>query len=150
MRCPMDWIAAIRKHRTQMCHPSKNKPKRTPSRHASSAAKAAASRKSAPKKAAKASTPSSKAVRKTAQAARKSAKASTAAPGSVRIRHYCQGIGDCYLLRFPRPRRPDFTILIDCGVHLSVSGGNQTITRIVQDIRKVKKRLDVVVVTDED
>src|SRR5258708_2810615 len=38
---------------------------------------------------------------------------------AVRIRFYCQGIGDCHLLRF---KKPDgfFWMLIDCGIHSSV------------------------------
>lgn len=126
-----------------------SKPKRNTGRRASPAAKAAASRKTASKTSAKAPKPTKPAARKASRGARKAATASAAAGGAVRIRHYCQGIGDCHLLRFPIPNLPDFTILIDCGVHLSVSGGNETVKRIVQDIRKETKRIDVVVVTHE-
>ncbi len=65
----------------------------------------------------------------------------------VRIRFYCQGIGDCHLLRFSRRanlldadrlRRPQFGL-----------GGTDTIKAIVDDIRTVTGRLDVVVLTHE-
>ena len=49
-----------------------------------------------------------------------------AAAGPVTVRHYCQGIGDCHLLRFPKAEGGDFWMLIDCGVHSSVKGGNDT------------------------
>jgi hypothetical protein len=67
----------------------------------------------------------------------------------VRIRHYCHGIGDCHLLRFPRAEGADFTILIDCGIHPSVAGGAATMRRIVQDIASLTDRIDVLVVTHE-
>ena len=66
----------------------------------------------------------------------------------VRIRFYCQGIGDCHLLRFSRQGEP-FWMLIDCGVHGSVSGGTATIRAIVDDVRTVTDRLDVVVLTHQ-
>ena len=68
----------------------------------------------------------------------------------VTVRHYCQGIGDCHLLRFPKPDGRAYWMLIDCGVHSSVSGGPDTMARIVADIAEVTDRhLDVVVVTHE-
>lgn len=70
-------------------------------------------------------------------------------PAAVTVRHYCQGIGDCHLLRFPKPQGGDFWMLIDCGVHSSVSGGSATMAKIVDDISKQTKHLDVVVVTHE-
>jgi len=70
--------------------------------------------------------------------------------GGVKIRHYCQGIGDCHLLQFPRAAGGDFFMLIDCGVHSSVRGGRETIAAIVADIAEVTKgRIDVLVVTHE-
>lgn len=76
--------------------------------------------------------------------------ASAAAAGGVTIRHYCQGIGDCHLLQFPRRAGGDFFMLIDCGVHSSVPGGSETIAAIVADIAVVTKgRIDVLAVTHE-
>jgi hypothetical protein len=71
-------------------------------------------------------------------------------PGRVRIRHYCQGIGDCHLLRFPRAQGGDFHMLIDCGVHPSVTGGADRMRAIVDDVAKATGgRIDVLVVTHE-
>ncbi|MCB1502346.1 MAG: MBL fold metallo-hydrolase [Bauldia sp.] len=72
-----------------------------------------------------------------------------AASGPITVRHYCQGIGDCHLLRFPRADGGDFWMLIDCGLHSSVKGGPGTIARIVADIAERTGRIDVVVVTHE-
>lgn len=67
----------------------------------------------------------------------------------ARIRHYCQGIGDCHLLRFSgEDGRPVF-VLIDCGVHSMVSGGPAKMRAIVEDIATVTGRIDVLVVTHE-
>jgi len=81
----------------------------------------------------------------------KSRRASAAAAGSsasVRIRFYCQGIGDCHLLRFEKPGGP-FWMLIDCGVHSSVTDGTTTIRDIVDNILSLTKRIDVIVLTHE-
>src|SRR5690349_18827388 len=67
----------------------------------------------------------------------------------VTIRHYCQGIGDCHLLRFSKSDGSPFFMLIDCGVHSSVSGGNAYIADVVTDIGKVTKHIDVLVLTHE-
>jgi len=67
----------------------------------------------------------------------------------VTVRFYCQGIGDCHLLRFPKKSGGDFWMLIDCGIHSSVPGGNDKIDAIVDDIASVTKRLDVIVMTHE-
>lgn len=69
--------------------------------------------------------------------------------GRVTIRHYCQGIGDCHLLRFPKAEGGAFWMLIDCGVHSSVTGGSAMIDRIVADIATQTTYLDVIVVTHE-
>jgi hypothetical protein len=76
------------------------------------------------------------------------AAAAVAPAGTVRIRFYCQGIGDCHLLRFERPQGP-FWMLIDCGIHSSVPNGTQKIRDIVDDILSLTKRLDVIVLTHE-
>jgi len=68
----------------------------------------------------------------------------------IRMRHYCQGIGDCHLLSFPRPGQADFKILIDCGVHGAVPGGRKTIDAVVADLaHETGGYIDVVVVTHE-
>lgn len=37
-------------------------------------------------------------------------------PVAVRVRMYRHGLGDCFLLRFPRAGKRDFRVLIDCGI----------------------------------
>jgi len=74
------------------------------------------------------------------------------APSSVIGRFYCQGIGDCHLLTFSKPGGADFRMLIDCGIHPSVSGGKATVDKIVDDIITATMpdhRIDVVVGTHE-
>lgn len=65
------------------------------------------------------------------------------------VRHYCQGIGDCHLLSFPREDGGLYFILIDCGVHAGVSGGADKIREVVADIAAVTKRIDLLIVTHE-
>jgi hypothetical protein len=82
------------------------------------------------------------------QPAAASAAVAGAVAGTVCIRFYCQGIGDCHLLRFEKPGEA-FWMLIDCGIHSSVPNGTQTIRDIVDDILTLTKRLDVIVLTHE-
>jgi beta-lactamase superfamily II metal-dependent hydrolase len=70
------------------------------------------------------------------------------ASAAVTIRFYCQGIGDCHLIRFARPDGY-FWVLIDCGIHSSVTNGTETINAVVDDILSITKRLDVIVLTHE-
>jgi hypothetical protein len=72
----------------------------------------------------------------------------TAGAAPVRIRFYCQGIGDGHLLRFTRPGGY-FWMLIDCGIHSSVKGGTDTMDAVVDNILSVTRRLDVIVLTHE-
>lgn len=81
------------------------------------------------------------------------------APGSpssyrVRVRMYRQGLGDCFLLTFPRKNQSPFQILIDCG---ALARDAAFMTRIVEHIRDTvrdgrtegRARLDLVVATHE-
>ena len=67
------------------------------------------------------------------------------------IRMYRLGVGDCFLVGFPRAGQDDFRILIDCGVHQSQSGGSDRIRETVQDLQKIIAggKIDVVVGTHE-
>ncbi|MBV4476890.1 MBL fold metallo-hydrolase [Pseudomonas botevensis] len=66
------------------------------------------------------------------------------------IRHYCQGIGDCHLLRFEKADGNPYWMLIDCGIHTSIKGGSQIIDDIVADVFAVTKgQIDVLVLTHE-
>jgi len=81
------------------------------------------------------------------------------APGSpkkfrARVRMYRHGLGDCFLITFPRDGKDPFQILIDCG---ALARDKQSMARIVEHIRDTvrndkangKARLDVVVGTHE-
>jgi hypothetical protein len=75
--------------------------------------------------------------------------APAATDAQVRIRHYCQGIGDCHLLRFPKADGGFFWILIDCGVHTMVTGGSALMRQIVDNIAAITRHIDILVVTHE-
>jgi hypothetical protein len=81
------------------------------------------------------------------------------APGSpptfrARVRMYRQGLGDCFLVTFPRQGREPFQMLIDCG---ALGRTRPFMTGVVEHIRDTvlldtdahKARLDVVVATHE-
>jgi len=66
------------------------------------------------------------------------------------VRHYCQGIGDCHLLTFTKPDGSPFRVLIDCGVHVSITGGPALVADIVANLKDVTGgKIDVLVVTHE-
>jgi hypothetical protein len=76
--------------------------------------------------------------------------AAAARKPAVTVRHYCQGIGDCHLLSFPKADGSLFRMLIDCGVHVSIKGGSALIGDIVADIKaETGGKIDVLVVTHE-
>ncbi len=75
---------------------------------------------------------------------------SAAGTSALTVRHYCQGIGDCHLLTFQKEDGAPFRILIDCGIHTSISGGSDLIRDIVTDIKTATGgKIDVLVVTHE-
>lgn len=76
-------------------------------------------------------------------------KARASAPSRATVRFYCQGIGDCHLLKFQKDDGTDFWMLIDCGVHSAVSGGAAFIDAVARDIAATTDRLDVIVGTHE-
>jgi hypothetical protein len=67
----------------------------------------------------------------------------------VRVRMYRQGLGDCFLLSFPKPKGGDFFILIDCGVILGTPDADTLMKAVTADIAATTKRLDVLVATHE-
>lgn len=80
----------------------------------------------------------------------------TAPRKGVKVRMYRTGLGDCFLLAFPRkgagsrPRDKVFHVLIDCGVYYGTTGGADRIRAIAQDIRQAtENRLDLLVITHE-
>jgi hypothetical protein len=73
---------------------------------------------------------------------------------AVRVRMYRHGLGDCFLLTFPRARGRDFQVLIDCGVILGTPDGDAVIRRVVEDLKAATDHdgtptLDVLVATHE-
>lgn len=72
----------------------------------------------------------------------------------ARVRMYRHGLGDCFLLTFPRKKKEPFHMLIDCG---ALARDKAFMTGIVEHIRDTvrngktdgKARLDVVVATHE-
>jgi hypothetical protein len=62
---------------------------------------------------------------------------------------YRQGLGDCFLLTFPRKPKP-FHMLLDCGALNSKHYGSELIKDVVNDIKtETEGRLDVVAATHE-
>src|SRR5687767_8527827 len=126
------------------------------------ATKKTPAKKTAAKKPAKKPAPAKKktSARKTAPgkaAPEKALPAPLVAPGSpakyrARVRMYRHGLGDCFLVTFPRKGKDPFQILIDCGALARDSG---SMKRVVEHIRGTvqnennEARLDVVVGTHE-
>lgn len=78
------------------------------------------------------------------------APAASAGQHGIRIRMYRLGVGDCFLLRFPKSNGESFCMLIDCGVHQAQSGGAKRMLDVVADIKtETNGHLDVVVGTHE-
>jgi len=62
---------------------------------------------------------------------------------------YKQGLGDCFLLTFPRTPKP-FHMLIDCGALASKHYGDEQMKKVVADIKKTTGgKLDVLAATHE-
>lgn len=79
-------------------------------------------------------------------------------PGSpanyrVRVRMYRHGLGDCFLLTFPRGAGKPFQVLIDCGALARDKAAMQALVKEIRDTIRTepggKARLDVVVGTHE-
>jgi hypothetical protein len=73
---------------------------------------------------------------------------SGATHASVRV--YCQGLGDCILVRVKRTKGEDFKLLIDCGVVLGTNDAASTMTGVVDNIvEDTKEKIDVLAITHE-
>ena len=72
------------------------------------------------------------------------------APSSgVKVRMYRMGLGDCFLLAFPRESGP-FYMLIDCGVLIGTPDATEKMKSVVADIlASTGKRIDVLVATHQ-
>jgi hypothetical protein len=67
--------------------------------------------------------------------ARKGARPAPAGAYRAKIRMYRQGLGDCFLLSLKRSNgKPDYKILIDCGVILGTTDPAVIMTKVVDDI----------------
>jgi hypothetical protein len=66
----------------------------------------------------------------------------------ARVRMYRHGLGDCFLLTFPRKDRDPFHMLIDCG---ALNRDKKDMEQVAEQIRETigNGRLDVVVATHE-
>lgn len=63
---------------------------------------------------------------------------------------YRHGLGDCFLLSFPRGRQKDFHLMIDCGIVLGTSDPGKVMNLVAEDIKKATGgTLDVLVITHE-
>ena len=81
-------------------------------------------------------------------AVKKTAASSTVDPVSVRM--YRQGLGDCFLITFPRSGAKPFRMLIDCGVVLGTADASAQMQRVVADLKKATdNHIDLLVVTHE-
>src|SRR5262249_51620011 len=65
----------------------------------------------------------------------------------VKVRMYRTGLGDCFLLAFPRHPSPGdardvFYMLVDCGVFYGTEGGGDRIKKIAGDIKAATRKTD--------
>ena len=98
--------------------------------------------------------------KKSPPAAKKTAPAKKAAPAPKRksasagpratVRMYRQGLGDCFLITFPRADGSPFHMLIDCGVVLGTSDAGTKIQTVVKNLQgATDKHIDLLVATHE-
>src|SRR6185503_4818248 len=68
----------------------------------------------------------------------------------VRIRMYRQGLGDCFLLSFPKAKGKPVHVMIDCGVVLGTSEPETVMKQVAENVKKeTDKKVDVLVITHE-
>lgn len=72
--------------------------------------------------------------------------------GAIRasVRVYCQGLGDCILVRVKSNNADDFKLLIDCGVVLGTEDAIRKMTGVVEDVvHDTDGKIDVLAITHE-
>lgn len=70
------------------------------------------------------------------------------ARASVRV--YCQGLGDCILVRVKRKGADDFKLLIDCGVVLGTEDAIRKMTEVAENVvHDTDGEIDVLAITHE-
>ena len=73
----------------------------------------------------------------------------------IRIRMYRQGLGDCFLLTFPKEDGSKAHLMIDCGVVLGTKQPAKIMSRVAESLRNETKgagergKIDVLVITHE-
>ena len=66
------------------------------------------------------------------------------------VRVYCQGLGDCILVRVKRTKGEDFKLLIDCGVVLGTEDAIRKMTEVVENVvHDTDAKIDVLAITHE-
>ncbi len=74
----------------------------------------------------------------------------TNATAPISVRMYRQGLGDCFLIRFPRATGDAFNMVIDCGVVLGTPDPQTPMHKVVTDLSTVTKgTIDLLVATHE-
>src|SRR4051794_39146383 len=74
---------------------------------------------------------------------------------AARGRMYPHGAGGCFPLSFPRAKKRDYRVLIDCGIILGTPKGEDAIAQVVKDLQAEttdgggKPAIDVLVATHE-
>jgi len=69
--------------------------------------------------------------------------------GTVKMRLYGQGLGDCFLLAFPGKEKPCY-VVIDCGVAMSTPDKALRIKKVVENIRAATGgQIDALVITHQ-
>src|SRR6476620_2918455 len=72
------------------------------------------------------------------------------AGGKIKVRMYKQGLGDCFLIGFPRANGKTFYMMIDCGVILGTPNAGDIMQKVVADIiATTGGHIDLLVVTHE-
>jgi hypothetical protein len=70
--------------------------------------------------------------------------------GDVKVRLYCQGIGDCILVDLPKDDGGRYHLLVDCGVHSLTPAGSDRMADVIRDLLvRTGGRLDAVAGTHE-
>lgn len=70
--------------------------------------------------------------------------------GSVTVRMFCQGLGDCFLITIPQNGSRPYSILIDCGVAMGTPSAEDIMKQAVKSIAELTKgTVDLIVVTHQ-
>lgn len=80
----------------------------------------------------------------------KKPKSPKASDGQVRVRMYRHGLGDCFLVRFPKDDGGSFNLLIDCGLIGVAEEPRTTMQKVVADIASAcGNHIDLAIMTHE-